>query len=286
MNHITVHHSAATSLEQVLAEMQDPNGRQVSSNYVIGNAGEIVLVVPEELRAWTSGATTDGGRGAAFDRRSITVEIINAGGAPGYPISQAAIDATVLLFADVGKRYHFTMDRAFGGTFEGHRELYTRYGASYATACPGVYPLDSAAAQINTLIAGGSLSRKRKTMQLVREVKQDSKLTYVQTWAVEDNGTAWAIPEALVPFYVAIFNGGATPPVAYRTSIDGVVGDMKTHGTVAGSSLTAAQIAAAVDGVIDDEAIMAAVQSGNSSILGKLATLPADTLAAAGLKRV
>jgi N-acetyl-anhydromuramyl-L-alanine amidase AmpD len=56
--------------------------KEVSANYAVSNEGRITGVVDEEDRAWTSGSTTDGGAGAAWDRRSITLEIENetAGG--------------------------------------------------------------------------------------------------------------------------------------------------------------------------------------------------------------
>lgn len=286
VGHITPHHAADTSLANVLDIMAAAGGRVVSANYVIDNEGKIWGVVPEESRAFTSGAEGDGGRGAQFDRISITWEMINATGAPDYQLSQPAIAASERLAADVGKRYGFTMTRTYGGTFEGHRELYTRYGASYATACPGVYPLDAAAVQINALIAGGGIVRKDDTnmhikpswtgapnarmitdLQHVEVVTDTARIAQMDLAAKATNG----IPYAIYP--QAGWESLAKLP-AYPTA------------GVGGSGPTAASIAAAVDAVIDDEAILAAVQSGNTAILGKLATLPADTLAAAGLKRI
>lgn len=143
VDRILHHHSAAFSLNQVVTIMVE-NLKEVSSNYVIGPNGEIVLVVPESMRAFTSGSSTDGGRGAAWDRRSITYEIINSGGAPDWPISDAAFDAVARLDADISAFYGFPLIRnnKNDSTVLGHRDLDAWYDASYATACPGNYLFD------------------------------------------------------------------------------------------------------------------------------------------------
>jgi peptidoglycan hydrolase-like protein with peptidoglycan-binding domain len=132
------HGAAGTSLIGVVAMMQS-GSRQVSSNYIIGVNGEIVGVVDEEDRAWTSGSSSDGGRGAAWDRRAMTFEAINSGGAAaGWPFSHATMEAAAQLLADVSARHGF--DIADQNT-PGHRELWTLYRASYATACPQSFDL-------------------------------------------------------------------------------------------------------------------------------------------------
>lgn len=138
IDHIILHHSAATNVNTVLGLMR-PGGRRVSSNYVVGNDGKVYGVVPEEYRAWTSGSTTDGGRGAAFDRRSITFEIINESAGGSWPVSAKAHEAVAQVVADVSKRYKFSLNR---DSVLGHRELWTRYRASYPTACPGGLDMD------------------------------------------------------------------------------------------------------------------------------------------------
>lgn len=139
IDHFIVHHSVSTSLSQVIALMM--GAKEVSANYIIGNEGQIVAVVPEEYRAWTSSS-------AEWDGRSITVEIINQSLYPGYgsedpsayPISPAAQRALEALISDVGSRYGFNPTR--GGknsTVLGHRDLSNWFDASYATQCPGGY---------------------------------------------------------------------------------------------------------------------------------------------------
>lgn len=133
IDHIILHHSAAFDVEVVLGMMVNDT-REVSSNYVVANDGTVFGVVDEENRAWTSGSSSDGGKGAAFDRRSITFEVLDQTGAPDWLISGAAQESVAQVIADVANRYGFDIN---GDTVLGHRDLYTRFGASYATACPG-----------------------------------------------------------------------------------------------------------------------------------------------------
>jgi N-acetyl-anhydromuramyl-L-alanine amidase AmpD len=139
-----IHHQAGTNDDAVINAMVS-GSRQVSANYTISNEGRITSVVPEELRAWTSGSTSDGGKGAAWDRRSITVEIENQSAGGSWPISGAAKTAAANLLNDLRARYGAL-------TVLGHRDLYQQHGASYATFCPG----PNTVAEILAIAGGGS----------------------------------------------------------------------------------------------------------------------------------
>ncbi|MET0911416.1 MAG: N-acetylmuramoyl-L-alanine amidase, partial [Ilumatobacteraceae bacterium] len=121
------HHAAGTSLEVALSLFQ-PGGRTVSPNYCI-RGKDIVLVVPEEFRAWTSSD-------AWADARSITYEIVNSGGDPLWPFDPDTIASVIALDADISRRYGITPRHAIPGFWQ-HRNLYEWYGRSYATACAG-----------------------------------------------------------------------------------------------------------------------------------------------------
>jgi len=181
---VICHHMASTNSEATLSE-ELTGSRQVSSNYIITNTGEIWGVVPEEYRAWTSGATksqnpADNGKGAAFDRRSITFECADQSTGGSWPISAASQDAIVKLLVDVHQRYGIPLDRDH---IVGHRELYTRWGASYATACPGGMDLDDlvsrAVAQLNN-----ATSTETKDDDMARQ------------WLMT-NGNNWAITDGI-----------------------------------------------------------------------------------------
>lgn len=121
-----IHHAATTSLAAILSLFQ-PGGRTVSANYALGNDGTLILAVDENLRAWTSGS-------ASWDGRAVTIEVANSVAGDPWPVSAASFDKLARLIADVSLRYGFPIN---DNTVLTHQELYIRYGASYATACPG-----------------------------------------------------------------------------------------------------------------------------------------------------
>lgn len=141
-----IHHQASTDSERVLSMMLT-GSREVSSNYIITNEGQVWGVVPEEYRAWTSGSSSDGGRGASWDRRSITVEIENSTGGPSWNISNAALTAAANLLKDLRARYGVR-------NVLGHKDLWNNYRASYPTACPGVTTVGS----VLSIAGGGGAS--------------------------------------------------------------------------------------------------------------------------------
>lgn len=144
-----IHHTASVSGRgDGIVNMMVNRTRTVSSNYVIGNDGYLWMVVDENLRAWTSGSTQDGGKGAAWDRRSITVEIVNEAGAPNWPLSAKAVDKAARLLIDLRKRYGIKY-------VLGHRDLYTKYGASYPTFCPGPESVKRILVREQEILRGG-----------------------------------------------------------------------------------------------------------------------------------
>lgn len=121
------HHAASTSLGSVLAMMQ-PGGREVSSNYVISGKN-IVGVVPETRRAWTSGDPD-------ADSRSITYEVVNASASPDWSFYQDTVESIIALDADISEHYGIPLRHGIPGFWE-HRNLFEWFKRSYATACAG-----------------------------------------------------------------------------------------------------------------------------------------------------
>lgn len=142
-----VHHQAGTNDDATINAMVS-GSKEVSANYTISNEGRLTLVVDEDFRAWTSGSSTDGGRGAQWDRRSITVEIENETGAPAWLISDAAVETAAKLLVDLRDRYGVAQ-------VYGHRDLWNLFQASYATFCPGPETVGRIVARANELANGG-----------------------------------------------------------------------------------------------------------------------------------
>lgn len=150
---IILHHAASTDANGVVNLMVS-GARQVSSNYVVGRDGTLYGVVPEELRAWTSGSSSDGGKGAAYDRRSVTFEVADESYGGSWPISEASYETLAKTIADLHNRYGIPLDRDH---IVGHRELWTRYRASYATACPGGMDIDKVVNMARAKLGQGSV---------------------------------------------------------------------------------------------------------------------------------
>ncbi len=142
--YIVLHHMASTGFEGVLSSWRT-GAKQGSANYAISNEGEIVGVVPEAYRSWS---LSD----APWDSRSFTFEIENEASGGSWPVSAAAQEATAKVVADLSRRYGIPLDRS---RVLGHREVYTRHGGSYATACPGGLNMDWIVARARQLLGQG-----------------------------------------------------------------------------------------------------------------------------------
>lgn len=94
----------------------------VSASYVLQTTGNLVGVVPEELRPWTTGWQAD--------KNAVTVETVNSTGAPNWLVTEAQIQKLAELAADLCKRYGWgRLDRT---RIRAHREFMN-------TSCPGDY---------------------------------------------------------------------------------------------------------------------------------------------------
>jgi N-acetylmuramoyl-L-alanine amidase len=88
---VVLHYTAMTSAEAALARLCDPVS-EVSCHWLIGEAGQVFALVPEELRAWHAGAGSWGGAGDV-NSRSIGIELQNDGRSPFPEPQMAALEA-------------------------------------------------------------------------------------------------------------------------------------------------------------------------------------------------
>lgn len=123
----TPHHAAVVgAAAETIAKNFNRYGN--SANYVIGNDGTIILCVPEEYRAWTSGSEDN-------DTQAITVEVCNSTGAPEWRVSDAALEALINLGVDICRRHNLP-----GFTWTGYQNgTLTMHKMFQATTCPGPY---------------------------------------------------------------------------------------------------------------------------------------------------
>ncbi|MGB8814045.1 MAG: N-acetylmuramoyl-L-alanine amidase [Paracoccaceae bacterium] len=106
---VVLHYTAMPTCNDARARLCDPQ-TEVSAHYLISEHGEVLALVPEELRAWHAGA---GAWGAVSDvnSRSIGIELANSGAAPFPERQMAALEAVL---ADVMHRWHIPEQRVIG----------------------------------------------------------------------------------------------------------------------------------------------------------------------------
>ncbi|MBR6641714.1 MAG: N-acetylmuramoyl-L-alanine amidase [Clostridia bacterium] len=124
---ITPHHMAGVLSGEACAQIFQNPARDASANYCIGNAGDIVLNVDEDNRAWTSSSRLN-------DCQAITIEVSNCENGGQWRISDAAWNSLVNLCVDICKRYGFKL--TYDGTPNGSL---TRHNMFADTSCPGPY---------------------------------------------------------------------------------------------------------------------------------------------------
>lgn len=137
---LIIHHTAGGTNAGNVSLLSSNLSYQVSAHYVLQTTGNLVGIVPEEYRAWTTGREAD--------LPSVTVETVNSGGAPGWPITDVQLEMLAKLAADLSSRYGWgALNRT---NVRMHREF-------MSTACPGPYiaaRIDSIIKRANELRSG------------------------------------------------------------------------------------------------------------------------------------
>ena len=107
---VILHYTGMPTAQGAIDLLRDPQ-REVSSHYVIDEAGKVCQLVPESRRAWHAGVGVWKGV-TDLNSASIGIEICNPGhdGAlPPYPARQ--IEAVVALCADIAARHAIKPER-------------------------------------------------------------------------------------------------------------------------------------------------------------------------------
>lgn len=141
----TPHHMAGILTAERCAEKFKNPKRNASSNYCIGNDGEIVCCVDENNGAWTSSSKWN-------DNQAITVEVSNCEIGGEWKISDKAWNSLVNLAVDVCRRYNFRL--VYDGTKNGSLTEHRMY---VPTSCPGPYlhnRMQELANTVNSILDG------------------------------------------------------------------------------------------------------------------------------------
>jgi peptidoglycan hydrolase-like protein with peptidoglycan-binding domain len=129
-DHVVLHHWAGTNWNNVVGMMVNRT-RVVSSNVIIQDS-RLGSMMEEEDRSWSLAS-------AHWDGRSLTAECGNSSVGGSWPLSPDTHEMIAKWVADVCTRYEIPINR---DRVLGHREVFIRHGASYATACPGGMDLE------------------------------------------------------------------------------------------------------------------------------------------------
>ncbi len=148
---VVLHHGATTSMDAII-QMETSGSRQVSSNRVVKDARCARIVSDDpNVRAWSLSSPY-------YDSVLSSVECANESTA-GWTISAASHETLARMVAFWAQRDGFYPHRTGdpkGWTVFGHREIYTIFGASYATACPGGMDLNWITNRAQQLLAEGN----------------------------------------------------------------------------------------------------------------------------------
>lgn len=134
------------------------SGGEVSSNYLIGEEGDVCLFIPEEYRGHTS---------ANFDNdfHAITIEVSNKRGYTSGPrtdptaheLAPKAYEKLILVCADICKRYNFRLN--YDGTANGSLTCHWMFTDN--RSCPGGWfmgRINDFCDKVNALLSGGTIS--------------------------------------------------------------------------------------------------------------------------------
>lgn len=156
---IIVHHAAGVISAESLAQSFAAPSRKASATYCIGNNGDIVRGLDENITPGTSG-------GYEADKDAVTIEVSNSKMGKPWAVSDAALKSLIKLCADIAKR------NGLGTLVKGKNLCW--HSMYDATECPGEYLLsrmDYIATEAN---------RVNSPAKEVKEVKVNSL-----------NGTRW-----------------------------------------------------------------------------------------------
>lgn len=143
IDRIIIHHAASTSFDSIAQTFQNP-ARDASAHYAVGRNNNVDAMVAEGNIAWHCGNWFN-------NSRSIGIENVNSGGAPGWPVAAETKNTLVELCADIVRRNPGIGQLVPGKNLFGHKQV-----SDKATACPVTLIdfLPELAQRVNALVSG------------------------------------------------------------------------------------------------------------------------------------
>lgn len=172
---VCLHHAAMTSLSGL--ESLAMGGKQVSATAIVKDRVSKQLMT-DEFRAWSLSS-------AWGDSSFRSVETCNQS-TDGYTISDESHWELAFLVAFWALRDGFWPHRdgdPKSWTVVGHREMYTIWDVSYATACPGGMDLDLVTKRAQGLLLGASQPVKARRTAMWNLYTRDDNLAIAFGWS-------------------------------------------------------------------------------------------------------
>jgi hypothetical protein len=189
ITHFTLHHAAGFGLSGVDSTFRTP-GRSASTHYGIQD-GTVHQYLSEADVPWSDGSW-------ASNIGCVSCELVDASGAPDWPISEATFDTAARLVADVLKRHN--LGPAVKGVNVCWHQMYS------ATACPGPWMLrnmDRFVALVNKYMEAPVSKEKKVWMYRPNG-------TPAQDWHPRRNADGtFTFESAALPGHVLEVKGGA-----------------------------------------------------------------------------
>lgn len=214
---VVLHHAAMTSLSGLRSLAM--GAKQVSATNIVKD-GENERLMSDEFRAWSLSS-------AWADSSFRSVETCNESTA-GWTISDAShwtLARNVAYWADRDGFWPHRNGDPRTWTVLGHREVFTIYGQSYSTACPGGMDLDLVtrrAQQLLTGLAGGGV-------EIIMPFSQDDANLIWRTLLAANAGIAVSAQDRIVGIddflagrYAVPGTSEGQPAVAFPTRIAGI----------------------------------------------------------------
>lgn len=145
------HHMAGFNLNTLrrLVLGQVPGQHRVSYTAIAQDQRADLMLADSSRRPWSASS-------AYWDSAMRSLCLVNSGGAPGWPVSDASLETAAQVIAYWSTHEGWWPHRDGDPrtwTVIGHRELRTIHGASIPTACPGGVPLDALAHRAQQILS-------------------------------------------------------------------------------------------------------------------------------------
>lgn len=183
---IAIHHMAGVLSAKQCGAIWQKVGRKGSSNYGIGNGGEIGLYVDEVNASWCNNNYDS-------NCKSVTIEVSNSSTGGNWEVGDKALNSLIELVADIAKRNNL------GTLVKGKNVVW--HSMYVATTCPGPYLMS----KLDYIIDKANRLNKEETSTNTQPVTNTSKKVKLPKCGYFQKGDSGTDIERINDFYYNVF---------------------------------------------------------------------------------